>query len=92
MNKKQYALKIIKELFHYSGEPTAKDKSFRRVILASFGLYILSLCILLLSGLAAFSIWLMYGTLYTMIILESIAVVWRIWDIAKRIKKDQQEE
>jgi hypothetical protein len=86
MNKKRRTLQVIKQFFHRSVEPTSGDKRFRRALLCSFGLFVLSLCVLWLSGLAPFSVWLMYGALYLMIGLECVAIIWRVWDITKQMK------
>jgi hypothetical protein len=83
MDRKEYILQIAKRFFHRWAEPTAGDKRFGRAILLSFGLFIVSFCVFLLSGFAPFSVWLMYGALYLMVALECIAIVWCIWDIVE---------
>ncbi len=88
MNKKQYNLRIVRQFFHRSVEPTAGDKRFGRAILLSFGLFIISFCVFLLSGFASFSVWLMYGSLSLMIGLGCAAIIWRVYDIAKQMKRE----
>src|SRR5579883_1709062 len=75
---------IMKQFFHRSVEPTAGDKKFRRIF--GFGLifFIVSLCILLLTGFAPFSIWLFYSSFSTIIVIICVAIICRIWDIAKK--------
>lgn len=89
MSRRQYILQIIRQFFHRWVEPTAGDKRFGRAILLSFGLFIVSFCVFLLSGFAPFSVWLLYGCLYLMVALECIALIWCIRDIAKRIKQNE---
>lgn len=91
MDKKRYALQVIKQFFHRGIEPTTGDKRFGRVILLSFGLFVVSFGVFLLSGFAPFSVWLLHGSLYLMVTIACISVIWCIWDINKQMKENEQK-
>jgi hypothetical protein len=87
MDKKRYILHVTKQLLKRSREPTVEDKPFLRSVWLSLGGFMVSICVVLLTGLSPFSLWLMYGAIITEIAACLVLIVWRIRDIIKQMKE-----
>jgi hypothetical protein len=87
MNKKH----ILKQVMYRSTNPTPGDKRFIRMLWLCIPPLITFPFALLITGNSIFG-WFMYATMGIILVIEISALIWRVRDIIKQMKANEQEE
>jgi hypothetical protein len=87
---------ILKQFFHRTSHPTVGDKRFGRVLLlCAVGLLIAGFGRICSIGNDSSSIlfdWFVYLSLASILVVDILAIVWRVSDIIKQMKIDEDKK
>jgi hypothetical protein len=92
MNKNNhYIRQIIKQFWRRTIDPTEGDKRFAIALMIGLVFYGL-ICLALLRAPLVIFRWVLYGRPAVILSAEVVAISWRIRDIIKQMKVNEQEE
>jgi hypothetical protein len=91
-NSDRYIWQVVNQFFRRTTSPTKGEKRFAITAGILVGIIMLLVFALLISGFNNIFGWLIYGAFGGLIALAVAANIWRVRDIARRIKAHRQQE